>query len=133
MMDNDPRLGSPFATGARPPSLLARALAFTVGAVVLGAALFFSVIVFAVLAVVGVIAGAWLWWQTREVRGALRAQMREAQRAAQSPMARDGEVIEGDYIREARPQAESDPESGAGAGGPHEGGREPPPGPTQRR
>ncbi len=101
-MTNDPRLGPPFGGGARPPSLMARVLAFAAGAVVLAAALFFSVIVFAVLLVVGVVAGAWLWWQTREVRGVLREQMREAQRAASSPQPRDGEVIEGDYIREAR-------------------------------
>lgn len=132
-MNEDPRLGSPLAGGARPPSLLARALAFVAGAVVLGAALFFSVIVFAVLAVVGVIAGAWLWWHTREVRGQLRAQMREAQRAAQSQTAREGEVIEGDYIREARRPSQSDAQPGAGAGTQREPGRDPPQGPTQRR
>jgi hypothetical protein len=109
-MVNDPRLGPPFGVGARPPSLVARVLAFAAGAVVLAAALFFSVIVFAVLLVVGVIAGAWLWWQTREVRGVLREQMREAQRAGSSPQAREGEVIEGDYIREAR--RERDPPAG---------------------
>jgi hypothetical protein len=88
-------------------------LAFAAGAVVLVAALFFSVIVFAVLLVVGVIAGAWLWWQTREVRGVLREQMREAQRAGSSPQPRDGEVIEGDYIREARRERDT-PAGGSG-------------------
>lgn len=132
-MNDDPRLGSPLAGGARPPSLLARVLAFAAGAVVLGAALFFSVIVFAVLLVAGVIAGAWLWWQTREVRGQLRARMREAQRAAQSQTARDGEVIEGDYIREARRPSHGDAQPGEGSGAQPDAGRDRPQGPTQRR
>ena len=130
-MVNDPRLGPSFRVGARPASLMGRVLAFAAGAVVLVAALFFSVIVFAVLLVVGVVAGAWLWWQTREVRGVLREQMREAQRGASSPQPREGEVIEGDYIREARRERDD----GAGGSGPEaQGGNEAPSrDPPQRR
>ncbi|MCL4747063.1 MAG: hypothetical protein KJZ83_16840 [Burkholderiaceae bacterium] len=122
MSDNDPRLGLPQSGGEPAAPLLARVFAFATAAVVLVAALFFSVIVFAVLLVVGAVAGAWLWWQTREVRGELRARMREAQRNAPPGDLRGGDVIEGDYIRETdagsagtRPDRAADSGNGAPA------------------
>ncbi len=121
-MDNDPRLGSSPSGGPRAAPLLARVFAFAAGAVVLVAALFFSVIVFAVLLVVGLVAGAWLWWQTREVRGVMREQMEQARRAQREqsrpapgaqPGSESGEVIEGDFIREIDEEDPPDPGSDA--------------------
>lgn len=70
-----------------------------------------SAVVFAVVLVIGLVAFAWFWWQTRAVRRELRARM-EAQQsvweASSSPDASSGVIIEGEVIRE--------PEDGAGRG-----------------
>ena len=76
---------------------------------VIGMTLMFSVVVFAVILVVGTIGLVVLWWKTRE----LRRQMRDFQaRAAtmQSNVAEgeiiSGEVIEGEAIRVDEPVIE---------------------------
>lgn len=91
-----------------PPGPLAKALTWIVGAAVLSGALVLSVALFAVLLVVGAAAGGWLWWQTRALRRQLRERMQQMQAGnpgARPPDAarRDGEVIEGDFIRETKP------------------------------
>jgi O-antigen/teichoic acid export membrane protein len=68
--------------------LLGRLLAFAVGAVLLVAALMFSVLVFAIAATVGSAVVGYLWWKTRE----LRRRMRE------NPPG--GRIIEGEVIRD---------------------------------
>ena len=93
------------------PGPLAKVLTWMVGAVVLAGALVLSVALFAVLLVVGAAVGGWLWWQTRALRRGLREQMQQSQgmqaerrgpRPADAGRS-DGEVIEGDFIRETKP------------------------------
>ena len=75
-----------FITNA--PSLPVTVLTFASAAVLLVLAFMFSLLVFAILAIVGVLVWGYLWWKTRE----LRKQMRE-----QPP---GGRVIEGEAIRD---------------------------------
>lgn len=116
------RIGSgrtPGAGAASPPGLLARVLAFALGAVALVASLVFSVVVFAFLLGAAVLVGAYLWWRTRELRRQIREQM-QAQDAGQAPMrarttsrqsgSTDDSILEGDFIREARRNHEKEPD-----------------------
>ena len=75
-----------FITNA--PSLPVTVLTFASAAVLLVVAFMFSLLVYAILAIVGVLVWGYLWWKTRE----LRRQMRE-----QPP---GGRVIEGEAIRD---------------------------------
>jgi hypothetical protein len=54
------------------------------GVVVLAAAFLFSLVLFAVLLGVGLIAGAYLWWKTRGLRRQLRESVEAARRTAPS-------------------------------------------------
>lgn len=65
-----------------------RVLTFAAGAVLLVAAFMVSLLVFAVVLTVGLLAWGYLWWKTRE----LRRQMRERQPG--------GRIIEGNVIRD---------------------------------
>ena len=77
---------------SRPPQTLAGKLAtFVAAASVVTLALMFSLVALAVVAVGGTIAGAWLWWKTRDVRKQMREQ--SGQRPA------GGYIIEGEVIR----------------------------------
>jgi hypothetical protein len=116
--------GDPFGSlRARAAGPIGRALAIVAGGLVLIAALFVSAIVFSVLLVAGAIAGGWFWWKTRGLRREIRARlarMEQAQagrspadgagwgpldpRAGAGPAAK-GEVIDGDFIRDAEPPA----------------------------
>ena len=102
---SSPRHGSPGAALRSGP--LGRALAVVAGGVILVAGLFVSAVVFSVLLVVGVAAGGWFWWKTRELRRQLRERMAQVQRmqAARAPAGPAGEpageVLDGDFIREA--------------------------------
>lgn len=73
-------------------SLLGKAVALVSGAILLVLALMFSLVLVAVVAVVGLAVGAWFFWKTRHLRKA----MREAG-AMRSPPA-DGNVIEGEAV-----------------------------------
>jgi Flp pilus assembly protein TadB len=73
---------------------LGKVLAVTAGIIVLVAALVFSLLLVAVVASVGVIAWAYLWWRTRD----LRKQMR--QRTGERP--KDVTIIEGEFSRAPR-------------------------------
>ena len=89
------RQNSPFKQGT-PSGPLAKVAAFLLSAT-------FLVLALAVVAVVGVALGGWLWWKTR----AMRKQMKEMREAAQQmgdggPMPND-QVIEGEFIREVPP------------------------------
>ncbi len=81
---------------------LSRLLAALIGILVLGAALMFSLVFFAVLAVAGLLFWLYFWWKTR----ALRRQMREQSSFSPADFAMPtddaptaGEVIEGEAIR----------------------------------
>lgn len=84
-----PRLAAPPIQGDGPlQRTVAKVLGVVLGAALLVAVFMLSVVVFAVVAVVGVLAFAYLWWQTRE----LRRRMRERPPG--------GHVIEGESRRE---------------------------------
>jgi membrane protein implicated in regulation of membrane protease activity len=78
--------------GMQPPSLLGKVVAIAAAGLLLLAALAFSLVLFAVAAVVALLAGGWIWWKTR----ALRRQLRERPPG--------GHVIEGEavIVREER-------------------------------
>jgi UPF0716 family protein affecting phage T7 exclusion len=78
---------------ASPPNtLLGKALAIIGGVILVVLGFMFSLIVVAVVAVIGLAFGAWFFWKTRHLRKALR----EAG-AMRGPMP-GGEVIEGEAI-----------------------------------
>jgi hypothetical protein len=83
---NGPRLRAP------APGLLGRILTTVVSAAVLVVAFMFSILVFAAVTAVALVAGGYLWWKTR----ALRQQLRERPPG--------GRIIDGEVIREADPQ-----------------------------
>lgn len=84
----------PPATTAGPLRKLA-ALITTVALV--GLVLMFSAVLLVIIAVVGTMAGAYLWWKTRK----LRRQMRDLapREAMREEKAREDDVIEGEVIR----------------------------------
>lgn len=95
-----------FDPGRRPPKgPIAQLLAVIGGMLALAAALMFSLVFFAVLAVAGLSLWLYFWWTTR----ALRRQMREhaqsgaeasgAGAAAPSEPASGGATIEGEAVR----------------------------------
>lgn len=79
--------------------MLGKVATFVVGASVVVLALMFSLVAFAVVAVVGAIAGGWVWWNTRDLRKQMQEQM---QRQANLRPA-SGYIIEGEVIRESGP------------------------------
>jgi len=83
---NGPRLRAP------APGLLGRILATVVSAALLVVAFMFSILVFAAVTAVALVAGGYLWWKTR----ALRQQLRERPPG--------GRIIDGEVIRETDPQ-----------------------------
>lgn len=92
------------ALSRRPQTMLGKLATFVVGASVVVLALMFSLVAFAVVAVVGAIAGGWLWWNTRDVRKQMQEQM---QRQANLRPA-SGYIIEGEVIRDDAPPQQSD-------------------------
>jgi len=97
------RQNSPFKQGT-PSGPFAKVAAFLLSATFLVLAFMFSLVALAVVAVVGVALGGWLWWKTR----AMRKQMKEMREAAQQmgesgPTHNNDQVIEGEFIREVPP------------------------------
>lgn len=97
------RQNPPFKQGT-PSGPLAKVVAFLLSATFLVLAFMFSLVALAVVAVVGVALGGWLWWKTR----AMRKQMKEMREAAQQmgeggPTHNNDQVIEGEFIREVPP------------------------------
>jgi hypothetical protein len=85
------------------PGPLAKLAAFVLSAAFMVLAFMFSLVALAVVAVLGVALGGWLWWKTRTLRRQMR-EMREAQQmGAEQPVRRD-QVIEGEFIRETGPE-----------------------------
>jgi hypothetical protein len=87
-----------------PQGALARVLGFALGTVVLVGAFVFSLVLFAVLLGVGLIAGGYVWWKTRELRRQLRESVAAARRTASGldgEPARPGTTtIEGEFTRD---------------------------------
>ena len=82
-----------------PKSLLGKVVGFAVGAVVLVGAFVFSLVLFAVLLSVGLIAGIYLWWKTRGLRRQMRAQPGGTPHGV--------EVIEGEFTRDTKQDSEA--------------------------
>ena len=94
-------------TGSEP-GLLQKLLALMVGAVLLVLGFMFSVVVLAIVAVLGLIGFGYFWWKTR----ALRKAMRERPQAAvfdQGQVIIDGEarVIDGELLIESKSTQEA--------------------------
>ena len=94
-----------FNSRGRPPQgLVAQVLTVIGGALVLGVALMFSLVFFAVVAVAGLIQWLYLWWKTRALRRLMREQAAR-QMNGQSPDSQaagpdsGGEIIEGEAVR----------------------------------
>ena len=87
-----------------PRGPLAKLAAFVLSAVFLVLAFMFSLVALAVVAVVGILLGGWLWWKTRTLRKQIQ-QMREeaAQQMGGEQPVRSDQVIEGEFIREVPP------------------------------
>ncbi|QID17975.1 hypothetical protein G3580_10180 [Nitrogeniibacter mangrovi] len=81
---------------AQPMGPWQKIVAGIVGAGVFVLALMFSVVLFAAVVTIGLLVWGYVWWKTR----AVRRQMRD------NPP--DGLVIEGEIIREGRPEDVSD-------------------------
>lgn len=85
----------PRLAGSQPPQpasgVLGKVLTLIVGAAVLVAGFMLSMVVFALLAALALVAWGYLWWRTRDLRRELR----------QRPPG--GRVIEGEVIRDAEP------------------------------
>ena len=95
-------------TGSEP-GLLSKLLALIIGATLLVLGFMVSVVVLAIVAILGVIGFGYFWWKTR----ALRKAMRERPRATgfdEGQVIIDGEarVIEGELLTE-RPPAQETP------------------------
>lgn len=54
------------------PGLLEKLVAFVAGAILLVVGFMFSMMLFAIIVVAGLLAWAYLWWKTRELRRAMR-------------------------------------------------------------
>jgi hypothetical protein len=98
---NSARHNTLFRQGT-PPGPLARLAAFVLSAAFMVLAFMFSLVALAVVAVLGVAIGGWLWWKTRAMRKQMQ-QMREAQQAGFDQPMRSDQVIEGEFIREVPP------------------------------
>ncbi|MBI4808969.1 MAG: hypothetical protein HY799_08490 [Nitrosomonadales bacterium] len=87
---------------ANPPGPLRKLLGLVVTVVIVVLALMFSAVLLVVLAIIGTIAWAYLWWKTRE----LRKRMREfsSQGMARDAQASNDEVFEGEVIRVVEPR-----------------------------
>ena len=72
--------------------MLKNALALLTTAILLILGIMFSVVLLAVVAVLGIAAWAYLWWRTRALRSAMREQ------AGSTVPDSDGRVIEGETV-----------------------------------
>jgi hypothetical protein len=82
--------------GQQKPGLLGKLLALTLSAGLFVLAFMFSLAALVIVAVGGMLVGGWLWWKTR----AVRKQMREASVNANAGHFREGDIIEGEVIRD---------------------------------
>jgi hypothetical protein len=94
-----------FNPAKQPKGVLAQVLTLIVSAVLLVAALAFSAVFLAVIAVAGLILWIYFWWKTRALRAHLRLQMEQqadGQRPDFKPQAAEpasGDIIEGEAVR----------------------------------
>jgi ABC-type transport system involved in Fe-S cluster assembly fused permease/ATPase subunit len=89
---------------ANPPSPLRKLVGVIVTISVAIVALMFSAMFFAVIAVVGLIAWAYFWWKTRDVRKQMREFAKQSESMMQEQAASNDEVFEGEVIRVVDPK-----------------------------
>ena len=89
---------------ANQPSALRKIAGVVVTIVVAIIALMFSAVFFTVIAVLGLIAWAYLWWKTREVRKQMRDLAEQSQSVMREQSASNDEVFEGEVIRVVDPK-----------------------------
>lgn len=91
--------------GRPPQGPLAKLIAFVLSAGFLILAFMFSLVALAVVAVVGIVLGGWLWWRTRKLRQEINRQRADQWRGGeeQSPFSpsadRSSTVIDGEAVR----------------------------------
>ncbi len=93
-----------FLASPNSSSPLRKVVALVATVVLLGLVLMFSAVLLVIIAVIGVVAWAYLWWKTREVRKQMRAFQAGATQRAE--MASNDEVFEGEVIRVVETQPE---------------------------
>jgi hypothetical protein len=81
--------------------VLTKVAAFAIGLTVLGVALMFSIVFFAVALTLGLIIAGRLWWKTRELRKQMRGYAAARQRAGER-------IIEGEVIHEQSERTQQD-------------------------
>lgn len=86
----------------RPPSLLRKLVVLVASVVLIATVLMFSAVLLAVILVAGSIAGAYLWWKTREVRKLMRELSRYGM--TQDAKASNDGVFEGEAVRVVDPK-----------------------------
>ncbi|MBS1144753.1 MAG: hypothetical protein H6R14_2159 [Proteobacteria bacterium] len=99
---DSPRQNPQFGQGAQPGPL-AKLIAFVLSAGFLVLAFMFSLVALAVVAVLGVVLGGWLWWKTRALRKQMEQMREDGQFDRTAPTGGD-QVIEGEFIREIGPE-----------------------------
>lgn len=107
--DEDPRQIHRLGNGAvsSGQGLLGTVLAMLAGTVLLVLGFTFSLLILAAAAVIGVLGFGYLWWKTRALRKHMREQMDYQTQHGPAPPpidgnASDGDIIEGEVIREER-------------------------------
>ena len=95
-----------YANTSVPGGIIGRTLAFIGTVIVAGLALMFSVVLFALVIAGGIIVWGYLWWKTRELRKRMKEQMSYGQPGYRPPPG--GVILEGEVIREVRPEDASD-------------------------
>ena len=94
-----------FNPSKQPKGVLAQVLTLIASAILLVAALAFSAVFLAVIAVAGLILWIYFWWKTRAIRAHLRQQMEQqasgqgADFKPQEPEPASGDIIEGEAVR----------------------------------
>lgn len=95
--DKAPKLGySGPGAPSRVMGIVAKAVTVIGGAILLMSALALSILFFAVVLVIGVLIGGYLWWKTREIRRQIRTQFPSDQPSPGEII--EGEIIEGEII-----------------------------------
>lgn len=77
--------------------MLGKLIGVIATAILLILGLMFSVVVLAVVSVIGLVAFAYFWWKTRELRKAMKEHAAAAQTADGTTV--DGSIIEGEAVR----------------------------------
>ncbi len=93
-------------SGRSPRSLLERIVGILLGVLALGATLFFSAVVFVILAIAGLVIWGYFWWRTRALRQQMQEQMQQMRAREFDPACRDAaqephdnNVIDGESVR----------------------------------